>query len=222
MWQNPHVLILDEPTNYLDREGLGALVLAIKDYNGGVLIISHNKEFCDGVATEKWIMKGGRLRIEGESVGVDEDAGAAGNKSQDDVYDAAGNKIDVKKNVALSEKDKKKAIKDLEKKLKDGKKKKTLNEEEIWELEDKLNELQENGWKYQVSLLRGLTGKRSTPNNGLSNFQRDAQDQSAKQRKQRQKNAHTQTAPAPAAPKKLLQPLPLHPMCELISQSRTP
>merc|ERR1719213_650332 len=58
MWQNPHILILDEPTNYLDREGLGALVLAIKDYKGGVLIISHNKEFCDGVATEKWIMQG--------------------------------------------------------------------------------------------------------------------------------------------------------------------
>merc|ERR1711920_548513 len=72
MWQNPHVLILDEPTNYLDREGLGALILAIKDYKGGVLIISHNKEFCDGVATEKWIMMGGRLRIEGESVDANE------------------------------------------------------------------------------------------------------------------------------------------------------
>merc|ERR1711908_75039 len=67
MWQNPHILILDEPTNYLDREGLGALVLACKDYKGGVLIISHNKEFCENVATEKWIMKGGYLRIEGES-----------------------------------------------------------------------------------------------------------------------------------------------------------
>merc|ERR1712127_693133 len=70
MWQNPHVLILDEPPNYLDREGLGALVLALKDFKGGVLIISHNKEFCDGVATEKWIMQGGMLRIEGESVDV--------------------------------------------------------------------------------------------------------------------------------------------------------
>merc|ERR1711967_103229 len=68
MWQNPHILILDEPTNYLDRDGLGALVLAIKDYQGGVLIISHNKEFCENVATERWIMKGGYLRIEGESV----------------------------------------------------------------------------------------------------------------------------------------------------------
>merc|ERR1712087_241587 len=142
MWQNPHVLILDEPTNYLDREGLGALVLAIKDYKGGVLIISHNKEFCDGVATEKWIMQGGRLRIEGESVEAAEDD-KGGNKVQEDVYDGAGNKIDVKKNVALSAKDAKKAIKDLEKKLKDGKKKKFLTEEEMWEIEDKLTELKE-------------------------------------------------------------------------------
>jgi elongation factor 3 len=143
MWQNPHVLILDEPTNYLDRDGLGALVLAIKDYKGGVLIISHNKEFCDSVATEKWIMKGGYLRIEGESVAV-EDEKADGNKGPDEVYDGAGNKIDVKKSAVLSDKDKKKQIKDIEKKLKDGKKKKTLTDEECWELEDKLNELKES------------------------------------------------------------------------------
>ena len=35
MWQNPHVLFLDEPTYHLDREGPGALVLALKDYKGG-------------------------------------------------------------------------------------------------------------------------------------------------------------------------------------------
>merc|ERR1711870_106140 len=136
MWQNPHVLILDEPTNYLDREGLGALVLAIKDYKGGVLIISHNKEFCDNVATEKWIMKGGYLRIEGESVEKEEDK-ADDNKVQEDVYDGAGNKIDVKQNAKLSAKDAKKAIKDIEKKFKDGKKKKPLTDEEMWELEAK-------------------------------------------------------------------------------------
>merc|ERR1711865_409407 len=157
MWQNPHILILDEPTNYLDREGLGALVLAIKDYTGGVLIISHNKEFryqpaplpelikefCDNVATEKWIMKGGYLRIEGESVETAEDKEAAGDKAQEVVYGGAGNKIDVKANVAISAKDAKKAIKDLEKKLKDGQKKKTLTEEEVWEIQDKLVELKE-------------------------------------------------------------------------------
>merc|ERR1712032_316079 len=142
MWQNPHVLILDEPTNYLDREGLGALILAIRDYKGGVLIISHNKEFCENVATERWIMKGGYLRIEGESKG-DEEEDKSGNKQQEDVYDAAGNKIDVKSQQKLSAKDAKKVIKDLEKKLKDGKKKKTLTEEEMWEMEDKLNDLKE-------------------------------------------------------------------------------
>merc|ERR1719281_1796259 len=143
MWQNPHILILDEPTNYLDREGLGALVLACKDYKGGVLIISHNKEFCDNVATEKWIMKGGYLRIEGESKGDEAEEKNAGPKEIKDVYDGAGNKIDVKANQSLNAKDAKKAIKDIEKKLKDGKKKKTLTEEEMWELEDKLNELKE-------------------------------------------------------------------------------
>merc|ERR1712079_340255 len=143
MWQNPHVLILDEPTNYLDREGLGALALAIKDYKGGVLIISHNKEFCDGVATEKWIMNKGMLRIEGESLDTSEKKDD-GNAAPDEVFDGAGNKIDVTKTKTLSEKDKKKEIKDLEKKLKDGKKKKTLTEEEMWELEDRLNELKES------------------------------------------------------------------------------
>merc|ERR1712157_394108 len=142
MWQNPHVLILDEPTNYLDREGLGALVLAIKDYKGGVLVISHNKEFCENVATERWIMNKGYLRIEGESVDTSEGKDD-GNAGPDEVYDGAGNKIEVKKNATLSDKDKKKAIKDLEKKLRDGKKKKTLSDEEMWEIEDKLNELKE-------------------------------------------------------------------------------
>merc|ERR1711907_726745 len=141
MWQNPHILILYEPTNYLDREGLGALVLACKDYKGGVLIISHNKEFCDNVATEKWIMKGGYLRIEGESKAADDEAAASGNKEQADVYDGAGNKIDVKAKESLSAKDAKKKIKELEKKLKDGKKNKTLTEDEIYEIEDKLAEL---------------------------------------------------------------------------------
>merc|ERR1712226_231380 len=141
MWQNPHVLILDEPTNYLDREGLGALVLAIKDYEGGVLIISHNKEFCENVATERWIMNKGYLRIEGESVDTSAKE-ESGNKGPEVVYDGAGNKIDVQK--ALSEKEKKKAIKDLEKKLKDSIKKGLFSEEEKWEMEDKLQALKDS------------------------------------------------------------------------------
>merc|ERR1712187_403829 len=143
IWQNPHILILDEPPNYLDRDGLGALVLAIKDYQGGVLIISHNKEFCDSVTTEKWIMNKGRLRIEGapEEV-VEEKKTDLGPK--EDVFDSAGNKIDVKATQSLSQKDMKRRIKDIEKKLKSAKKDNTLSEAEMYELTDKLAELKEN------------------------------------------------------------------------------
>ncbi len=42
MWLSPHILVLDEPTNYLDRDSLGALATAIKEYGGGVVMISHN------------------------------------------------------------------------------------------------------------------------------------------------------------------------------------
>merc|ERR1711998_250050 len=134
MWQNPHILILDEPTNYLDREGLGALVLAIKDYKGGVLIISHNKEFCDGVAQEKWIMNKGMLRIEGESKADGAEEEASGNAVQEDILDASGNKIEQNAVDNSSDKDKKKKLKELEKKLKD---------EEKWALEDQILELKE-------------------------------------------------------------------------------
>merc|ERR1719453_1938213 len=73
MWQNPHVLILDEPTNYLDRDGLGALSLGLKEYMGGVVIISHNMEFANSVCDQKWIMEAGRLREEGEVLVDDDD-----------------------------------------------------------------------------------------------------------------------------------------------------
>merc|ERR1711959_464794 len=114
-----------------------------KDYKGGVLIISHNKEFCDGVAQEKWIMNKGMLRIEGESKAADADEEISGNKAQEDILDASGNKIEQNAVDNSSDKDKKKKLKELEKKLKDGVKKKTLTDEEKWALEDQILELKE-------------------------------------------------------------------------------
>merc|ERR1711874_33671 len=140
MWQNPHILVIDEPANYLDRDALGALTEAIENWKGGVVVISHNLAFCDQVATEKWIMDAGHLRAEGgEYVDVKlEDKGG-----DDTVTDASGNVIDVKRQKKMDPKDIKKAIKDVEKKLKDYKKKGGMSEEEAWALEDKLNELKE-------------------------------------------------------------------------------
>merc|ERR1740123_1149756 len=142
MWQNPHVIILDEPTNYLDRDGLGALVRGLNGYQGGVVIISHNEEFCNSVCEQKWIMEAGKLREEGE-IHVDDDIGNDGGAGPDEMFDGAGNKIVVNKLKTMPAKDIKKAIKEVEKKLKDNKKKPTLSEEQMWELDDKLAELKQ-------------------------------------------------------------------------------
>merc|ERR1712000_748746 len=46
-WTKPHVIALDEPTNYIDMETLDSLATALQRFKGGVITISHNKEFAD-------------------------------------------------------------------------------------------------------------------------------------------------------------------------------
>ena len=141
LWLNPHLVILDEPTNYLDRDGLGALTSAIHEFDGGVVIISHNKEFTNAVTSEKWIMEKGRLRKEGESVEKKEEGNSEIKPQEETVFDAMGNEIKVERTVQLTDKEKKREIKSLMKQIKDGRKKKILSEDEIAELEEKIEQL---------------------------------------------------------------------------------
>ncbi|CDF35118.1 Translation elongation factor eEF3 [Chondrus crispus] len=72
LWNCPHLIVLDEPTNYLDRESLVALTYAIKAFEGGVVIISHNSEFTGEVCPEVWNLtpatetEPARLNLEGD------------------------------------------------------------------------------------------------------------------------------------------------------------
>jgi hypothetical protein len=116
MWNSPHLLIMDEPTNYLDRwgtwaacclaslpafhpacyrasrqhvvllarlcgrpcahslaapppkkrparESLGALATAIKEFDGGVVLISHNNEFTSTCCNETWYVRDGKCEV---------------------------------------------------------------------------------------------------------------------------------------------------------------
>jgi elongation factor 3 len=65
MWNNPHLLVLDEPTNFLDRDSLGGLAVAIREYRGGVVMISHNEEFVGALCPEQWHVEAGRLTQKG-------------------------------------------------------------------------------------------------------------------------------------------------------------
>jgi elongation factor 3 len=62
-WQRPHLIVLDEPTNYLDRDSLGALSKALKEFQGGVIIITHSEEFTKGLTEEVWAVLDGKVRF---------------------------------------------------------------------------------------------------------------------------------------------------------------
>lgn len=122
-WRRPHVICLDEPTNYLDRESLAALIEALKVFEGGVLIITHNRDFSESICREVWAMRDGHLEasghnwVEGQGSGPRIDKNAAEEAEQ---YDAMGNKVDVKKMKKLTASEARKAKKDRLAKKKRG------------------------------------------------------------------------------------------------------
>jgi elongation factor 3 len=64
----PHVIIFDEPTNFLDRESTNALSDAIKNFKGGVLVISHNDDFYNAITREKWLLENGKMTVFGDNM----------------------------------------------------------------------------------------------------------------------------------------------------------
>ncbi len=61
MLQKPNVLIFDEPTNHLDLEAINALNIALQEYPGTVLFVTHDHDVIDEVATRIWQCKGGHV-----------------------------------------------------------------------------------------------------------------------------------------------------------------
>jgi ATP-binding cassette subfamily F protein 3 len=57
----PHVLILDEPTNHLDVDSREALIMAINDYEGAVILISHDRHIIETCADALWLVKDGTV-----------------------------------------------------------------------------------------------------------------------------------------------------------------
>jgi len=57
----PHLLILDEPTNHLDMESREALVVALTEYAGAVILVSHDMHLLGLVADRLWLVQGGAV-----------------------------------------------------------------------------------------------------------------------------------------------------------------
>merc|ERR1712125_62725 len=122
MWNQPHILILDEPTNYLDRESLGALAGAIEDFQGGVVMITHNNEFCSKLCPETWVMDAGHLETKGDADWMlKQDVKIDDQQQITEMTDAAGNVTKVKgQKKKLSKKEEKQLTKKIKAKLKEG------------------------------------------------------------------------------------------------------
>ena len=58
----PHLLILDEPTNHLDIDSRRALLDALNDYEGAVILITHDRSLIELVADRLWLTADGRIR----------------------------------------------------------------------------------------------------------------------------------------------------------------
>lgn len=114
-WQRPHLIVLDEPTNYLDRDSLGALSKALKAFEGGVIIITHSAEFTKDLTEEVWAVKDGKMVPSGHNWVSGQGAGPRLTKKEDegDKFDAMGNKI------ASAEKKTKLSAADIRKKKKE-------------------------------------------------------------------------------------------------------
>ncbi|HEX5363181.1 MAG TPA: ATP-binding cassette domain-containing protein, partial [Gallionella sp.] len=62
-WQRPHLLLLDEPTNHLDLDMRDALTLALEEYTGAVVIVSHDRSLIRAVADELWLVADGKAQL---------------------------------------------------------------------------------------------------------------------------------------------------------------
>ncbi|KAI8890720.1 hypothetical protein K501DRAFT_236353, partial [Backusella circina FSU 941] len=130
MWNKPHMLVLDEPTNYLDRESLGALAMAIKEYGGGVVIVTHNREFTEALCNEVWMVDAGRLTPSGHNWVSGNGTTAVKEEEQEDQVDAQGNTVKaVQKKKKLSSKELRKKKKDRMERRKRGEEVYTTDEE---------------------------------------------------------------------------------------------
>lgn len=59
--RQPNVLLLDEPTNHLDIAARTALEAALEDFDGTVIVVSHDRYFLDTVCDRLWIVQDGRV-----------------------------------------------------------------------------------------------------------------------------------------------------------------
>lgn len=79
----PHILVLDEPSNHLDIEAMDALSEALNNFEGGVLMVSHDVTMLQNVCRSLWVCSHGRIEqfdgdVQAYKKKISSEAGSAG------------------------------------------------------------------------------------------------------------------------------------------------
>ena len=66
-WNKPHILLLDEPTNHLDFDAINALIVALNNFEGGLVIVSHDQYFLSALCDRLYVVDQGTvIHVDGD------------------------------------------------------------------------------------------------------------------------------------------------------------
>lgn len=62
-WTRPHILLLDEPTNHLDFDAINALIVALNNFEGGIVVVSHDQYFLSSVCDRLYVVNNKKVKL---------------------------------------------------------------------------------------------------------------------------------------------------------------
>ena len=138
-FNGPHLIIMDEPTNHLDIDSRAALIEAINEYEGAIILVSHDRHLLEATADKLWLVDNGRVtQFEGDmddyTRHVLSKAGVAEKQKKQKPDEDSGGKEIARKETAKIRKD----LAPLRKK--------------IWALDDKIAKFEEFVKKIDAAL----------------------------------------------------------------------
>lgn len=60
-WERPHILMLDEPTNHLDFDAINALIMGLNNFEGGLIVVSHDEYFLNALCDRMYLVQDERV-----------------------------------------------------------------------------------------------------------------------------------------------------------------
>ena len=62
-FERPHVLMLDEPTNHLDYDAINALIVGLNNFEGGLVVVSHDEYFLNALCDKLYLFRAPELQF---------------------------------------------------------------------------------------------------------------------------------------------------------------